>query len=118
MVYKSPKILCVDFDKTLAHPVDFPFKMKETWMNKLVWKYVRFMKRRGYIIVLNTLREKDKGLQAAIDFCKMNDIPIDYVNENLPSEIAKWGESRKLACKYSIDDTQIGLIGFLLRRFG
>lgn len=115
---KKPKVLCVDFDNTIAHCVEFPYKMRGRRMNRLVWKYIRFMKRRGYIIILNTLREKEKGLQAAIDFCLMNDIPIDHVNENLPSEIEIWGDSRKIACKRSLDDTQVGLIGWLLRRFG
>lgn len=118
MKYRRPKILCVDFDRTLAHPDEFPYKMHATFANKVVWRYVRFMKWRGYTIVLNTLREKNKGLQAALDFCVMNNIPIDYANENLPEEIERWGESRKIACKYSIDDTQVGLIGWLLRRFG
>ena len=118
MSYKSPKILCVDFDKTLAHPVKFPYELKATWMNKLVWRYVRMMKRRGYTIVLNTLRENGKGLRYAVNYCKENNIPIDYANENLPSEIELWGESRKLACRYSIDDTQVGIIGWLLRTFG
>lgn len=118
MGYIRPKVICVDFDKTIAHPVVFPHKMKAKWANKVVWHWIRFMKRRGYIVVLNTLREKGKGLQEAVDYCKQNNIPIDYVNENLQSEIDRWGESRKLACKYSIDDTQVGLIGFLLRVFG
>lgn len=117
-VYERPKILSVDFDKTIARPVKFPYGLKVTWLNRLVWLYIRFMKRRGYIIVLNTLREPEKGLYYATNFCKQNNIPIDYANENLPSEIERWGESRKIACTYSIDDTQIGLIGWLLRRFG
>ncbi len=116
--HSRPKILCVDFDKTLAHPVQFPYIMRATFMNKVIWRYVRFMKRRGYTITLNTMREHGKGLQVAIDFCEEHNIPIDRVNENLPEEIAIWGESRKIACKYSIDDTQVGLIGWLLRRFG
>lgn len=115
---ERPKILCVDFDKTLAHPVEFPYNLKITWMNRLVWYFVRYMKSKGYIIILNTLRESNKGLEWAVDFCRYHGIPIDYANENVPSEIAKWGESRKLACRYSIDDTQVGLIGWLLRKFG
>lgn len=114
----APKVLCVDFDKTLARPVDFPYVMKATWLNKLVWKYVRFMKKRGYIIILNTLREREKGLSEALEFCRKNNIPIDYANENLQSEIEKWGDSRKLACTYFIDDRQVGFIGWLLRKFG
>ncbi len=53
-----------------------------------------------------------------MEACKRHNIPIDYVNENYPPDVMRWGESRKIGCQLSIDDTQIGLLGFLLRRFG
>jgi len=119
MVYeKKRKTLAVDFDNTLAHVVHFPDKSSCTWMNRIVHWYVRRKKGQGWTIILNTLREPHKGLSFALDFCKEYDIPIDYVNENIPEEIALWGDSRKISAKRSIDDTNIGLIGFLLRRFG
>lgn len=87
-------------------------------MNKLVAWYVRRKKKQGWIIILNTLREKDKGLDDAVEACRKHNIPIDYVNENYPPDVERWGESRKIACNRSIDDTNIGLTGWLLRRFG
>ena len=110
--------LAVDFDNTLAHVIKFPDEMGCTWMNRLVHWYVRRLKARGWTIILNTLREEHKGLPQAIAYCKEHNIPIDYVNENLPEEIALWGDSRKIGARRSLDDTQIGIVGFLLRIFG
>lgn len=110
--------LAVDFDSTLASVTEFwPLAGKQNILNKLVAMYVRHMKKKGWIIILNTLREKGKGLEEAVQFCKDKNIPIDLVNENIQSDIEKWGDSRKIACTRSIDDTQVGLIGWLLRTF-
>jgi hypothetical protein len=117
-VNKQIKKLAVDFDNTLFHTSNFPEVGKPTIANKIVWWYVRRKKKQGWIIILNTLREKSKGLDDAMEACKRHNIPIDYVNENYPPDVMRWGESRKIGCQLSIDDTQIGLLGFLLRRFG
>lgn len=110
--------LVVDFDKTLFSLHNFPDIGPQKLIHKLVAAYVRRKKRQGWIIILNTMREPEKGLQAAIDACKAHNIPIDYANENYPPDIEKYGESRKIGATRSIDDTQVGLIGWLLRRFG
>jgi len=112
------KVLAVDFDNTLAHVVEFPDEMSCTYVNLLVHRYVRRKKKQGWTIILNTLRESSKGLPQALEFCELYEIPIDYVNLNLPEEIAVWGDSRKIAATRTLDDTQIGVIGFLLRKFG
>ncbi len=91
---------------------------RQTLVNKLVAYYVRYKKKQGWVIILNTLRESGKGLELAIEACETNNIPIDYYNENYPPDVEYWGESRKIGATRTIDDTQVGLIGFLLRHFG
>jgi hypothetical protein len=63
------------------------------------------------------MRESGKGLEEAKKFCEDKNIPIDLYNENLILDTDKFGYSRKIGCTRSIDDTQIGLIGLILRRF-
>ena len=116
--YYSPLKLAVDFDNTLFHTtlINFPMIFHQKLIHKIVASYVRYKKKKGWTIILNTLREKGKGLEEALEACKIYNIPIDLVNENLQVDIDKWGDSRKIACTLSIDDTQVGLIGFLLRK--
>ena len=88
---------------------------------KLIHKLIAIMLEeninKGWII-LNTMRENGKGLEEAKQTCiEKFKIPIDLYNENFQPDIEKWGESRKIGAQLSIDDTQIGLIGWLLRRF-
>lgn len=108
--------ISVDFDHTLARTIEYPYVIKVTWMNKLVHAYIRHMKKRGHTIIMNTLRE-GKTLDYAKGFCEAWSIPIDLFNENRPEDIKMWYDSRKIAVDRSIDDTNIGLIGWLLRRF-
>jgi hypothetical protein len=113
-----PKVLCVDFDDTLFTSKYFPEVKHQTWMNKIVTRYVKYKKKQGWVIIINTLREKGKGKEQAIKALCMNNIPYDYINENEPNAVNYWGESRKIACTLNIDDRNVGLIGWLLRRFG
>jgi len=114
---KIPKRLAVDFDNTLFHCIDFPFAYEVTWLNKFVHMYVKHMKKKGWFIILNTCRESGKGLEYAKKVCKHYELPIDIYNEQEPTAVAVWGETRKIACDLSLDDTQIGFIGWMLRRF-
>lgn len=115
--YYSPMKLSVDFDKTLfiTTASTFPEVTRRGWAHRIVAAYLRKKKKQGWIIILNTMREKGRGLEEALEACKKFNIPIDYVNENAKEDIAFWGDSRKIGCDLSIDDTQVGLIGFLLR---
>ena len=70
------KILAVDFDKTLFH-TEFPKIKSQKFVNRYVSRYVRKKKKKGWIIILNTLREKGKGLEEAIQACRDYNIPID-----------------------------------------
>lgn len=112
------KKLVIDFDCTLFSPGKvWPEVGKQKWIHKLVTSYVRRKKKQGWVVILNTLREYGKGLEEAIEACKTHNIPIDLVNENYQPDIDTWGESRKIGATRSIDDTQVGLIGWALRTF-
>lgn len=113
-----PKRLAVDFDMTLFHVLSFPHESSVTWLNRIVHWYVRHKKKQGWFIIINTCREEGKGLDMVRAMCELYKIPYDLINEQEPNAVAMWGESRKIACDISIDDTQIGAIGWLLRHFG
>lgn len=112
------KKVAVDFDNTLFHTEGFPNVGKQRFVNRIVASYIRHLHRRGWIVILNTMREPGKGLEEAIAACAAFHIPINYVNENYPPDVQTYGESRKIGCQLSIDDTQVGLIGWILRHFG
>lgn len=116
--YYPVKKLVVDFDKTLFPANSYPEPSKPRWIHKLVAAYVRYKYKRGWVIILSTMREDNKGLPQAKAACERYNIPIDLYNENYPPDVAYWGESRKIGATVSIDDTQIGFIGWMLRRFG
>lgn len=113
------KKLAVDFDRTLFSTAEeFPNVGKPKLIHRIVAAYVRRKSEQGWVIILNTMREKGKGLEKAIEACEKWNIPIDYYNENPQADIDHWGDSRKIGATRSIDDTQVGLIGWLLRTFG
>ena len=114
--YQFPK-LAVDFDGTLFSCKNYPNVGKQKLIHKLIANYVRLKHRQGWIVILNTMREPGKGLEQAKEACKVHNIPIDLYNENYQPDIDRWGDSRKIGAQLSIDDTQVGLIGWLLRRF-
>lgn len=116
--WQFPK-LTVDFDGTLfSVSDDWPKVGKQKLIHKLVANYIRRKHKQGWVVILNTMRENGKGLKEAKQACIDYKIPIDLYNENFQPDIEKWGESRKIGAQLSIDDTQIGLIGWLLRKFG
>ncbi len=109
--------LTVDFDGTLFSWGNYPSVGKQKWIHKLIANYVRHKHKHGWIVILNTMRESGKGLEEAKKACEMYNIPIDLYNQNYQPDIDRWGDSRKIGAQLSIDDTQVGLIGWLLRRF-
>jgi hypothetical protein len=115
--YQIPK-LTVDFDGTLfSVSKNWPEIGKQKLIHKFVANYVRRKHKQGWIVILNTMRENGKGLEQAKEACEKFKIPIDLYNENYQPDIDRWGDSRKIGTQLSIDDTQIGLLGWLLRRF-
>ena len=93
-------ILAVDFDGTVSlgqYPNTGPVNIR----------LVQFLKQRkqmGDKLILWTCRE-GTSLQNAIDFCRLNELEFDAINDNLPEIIEKYGaNSRKISCDYYIDD--------------
>lgn len=117
------KILVVDFDGTLCYGAwpDIK-KARQGILHRFVCNYVRYKRRHGWSIHLNTMREnpphKDKPyLSDAVQWCIDHNIPLNCVNKNPFKMVKEYGWSRKVYGDLYIDDHQIGLIGWLLRRY-
>lgn len=100
----NKEIISVDFDGTLVtdeYPSIGVVNLElVNWIND---------HREDYIFILNTLR-KGTYLQQAISFLKdVCDLEFDYVNENVPELVEKYGDSRKIAAHYYIDDHNLTL---------
>ena len=98
----EPRIIGVDFDGTLAK-TNFPEIIKP---NKRIIRWVKRRKKKGWCIILNTCRH-DKPLEEAVEWCKSQGLIFDYVNENAPWLIEKYGDTRKIAADIYIDDKNI-----------
>lgn len=93
-------IIAVDFDNTIA-VTEYPKIIKPIHTTIEVLKRTKEL---GATIILWTCRE-DKELEEAVAWCKENNVPIDYVNENVPERIEKWGnDCRKIGADIYIDD--------------
>lgn len=94
------KIYAVDFDGTLAK-TRFPEIISP---NIPVFMLCKEIKRRGDILILWTCR-CDKDLDEAVQYCKKYGLEFDYINENTPDNVIKWGnDSRKIFANEYIDD--------------
>jgi hypothetical protein len=103
MLIDGKIIIAVDFDGTLAE-TDYPYIKYGKWE---VIKYVLSKQTHGAIIILNTCRH-GKDLENAVTFCKEQyGLVFDYVNENVPELIEKYGDCRKIAADFYIDDRAI-----------
>lgn len=111
-----PRILLVDFDNTLFHQLKYPYGAKSRIGNRLVQAYVRYKKRKGWFVIVNTARH-DQALDFASLMLDLHQIPYDLINENHPALVAKYGDTRKICGTRMLDDMQLGLIGWLLRHF-
>lgn len=102
-------VIAVDFDGTLA-VTDYPKIVKP--ISQTI-SLIRYYKDRGATIILWTCREGEY-LQQAVDWCKENNVPIDYINENAPHRIAEWGnDCRKVGADLYIDDKALCTLNFL-----
>lgn len=92
-------IIAVDFDGTLSMA-----KYPECGMpNTRLINELNDYKRNGARLILWTCRH-GKPLVDAIEFCKLNGLTFDAINENLPDLIAEYGDTRKVFADYYIDD--------------
>jgi len=101
-------VLAVDFDGTITDKNEFPEANK---LKKDCKDVLNRLHDKGCIIILWTCRTGDT-LDKATMYCKDNEIPIDYVNKNIP-QIKGFAEPKIFANEY-IDDANIGgFIGWL-----
>lgn len=107
---KRNKIIAVDFDGTLCEH-KFPEIGGIGKTQKNVIEFIRNQKESGAIIILWTCRcdtEERNYLSEAIEWCKENNIPIDYANENCPAMKKVFGcDTRKVVANMYIDDLAI-----------
>lgn len=94
------KIYAVDFDGTLAK-TRFPEIISP---NIAIFMFCKQLKRNGAILILWTCR-CGKDLDDAVEYCKKYGLEFDYINENVPENVEKWGnDSRKIFAHEYIDD--------------
>ena len=95
MSYKP--IVAVDFDGTLSLDSQYPNIGR---FNTHLYEALMKLKSIGWSIVLWTCRE-GKELKEAVEWCKMNGLEFDAINEN-PSHVSF--KSRKVVADMYIDD--------------
>lgn len=112
------KYIAVDFDGTLTSASQhFPVPGEQKWIHKLLLWWLKRQQKHGSIVIINTLRERTKGsVQQIEEWCALHDFYPEYINENATELIEKWGDSRKIAADIYIDDRNIGLLGWILRK--
>jgi len=103
-------VIAVDFDGTLCEH-RFPDIGAIKNVHREVIKYLQKQKELGSTIILWTCREDlpvRKFLTEAVEFCKENNIPIDYVNE-YPMQMHGYEgfASRKVCADLYIDDKAV-----------
>lgn len=97
---KYPRIYAVDFDQTLAI-THFPEILEP--ITPMI-EAMKHLQNDGNIIILNTCR-CGEDLAAAVEYCKEHGLSFDYVNENVPENVEKFGnDSRKIFAHVYIDD--------------
>lgn len=100
----NKKIIAVDFDGTLVFN-EYP-KIENP--NVKLLEFIQ-QNRKKYIWILYTLRH-GKDLQEVVKYLKKQwKIKFDYINENVPWLIQKYGDSRKIYADYYIDDKNLML---------
>lgn len=97
------KIIAVDFDGTLC--VDaYPRIGQLGVRHHIIHNYIKQEHKEGAVIILWTCRCGDK-LTDALVACKKWGIPIDYINENYPEIINRYGfDCRKIYADVYVDD--------------
>ena len=95
MSYKP--IVAVDFDGTLSLDSQYPNIGR---FNTHLYEALMELKGIGWSIVLWTCREGEE-LREAVEWCKMNGLEFDAINENPPELPFK---SRKVVADMYIDD--------------
>lgn len=106
-------VIAVDFDGTLCEH-KFPNIGEIKDVHKKVIDFIRNAKSKGAEIILWTCREdlpERKYLTEAVEWCKENNIPIDYVNE-YPMPQFNGFAARKVCADMYIDDKAVNVEQF------
>lgn len=89
---------------TLTEPWQKPGSRKLSDPTKKMVAFVKTLKAAGHKIILWTSRSH-ADLENAVEWCQMQGLTFDAVNEPLPEQIAKWNnDTRKVYADYYIDD--------------
>lgn len=95
------KIYAVDFDGVITKHNRYP-NLGEPNIEMIRW--LKQKQEDGVKLILWTCRAGEL-LEEAIRFCKAYDLEFDYINENLPEMVQKYGnDSRKVFAHLYIDD--------------
>ena len=103
---KFQKCIAIDFDGTITR-ADNKTRGQELVLKKNAPEVIRQLYSEGYLIIINTLRDGKEWEKEARDFLDKHDIPYHLFNENDPSRIEYFGESRKIAADIYIDDRNL-----------
>ena len=72
--------------------------------NKKMVAFAKTVKAQGHKIILWTSRA-GADLENAVEWCRLQGLVFDAVNEPLPEQIKRWGnDTRKIYADYYIDD--------------
>lgn len=109
----QPHIIAVDFDGTLCEDkypdIGAPIAS--------VIAYIKERKAAGNIIILWTCRV-GQYLNNAVEWCKRQGITFDYINQNAPEKIGRYGgDTRKISADEYIDDKANPPSLITIRRF-
>lgn len=105
MNYKHPYIAVIDFDNTIAK-TKYPTIIEP--IDETVAFIQELQKRNNWVWVLWTARQ-GKELREALDWCNANQLYPDFVNENVPYRVIKYGsDTRKVVGNIFIDDLNYG----------
>lgn len=106
-------VIAVDFDGTLCEH-RFPDIGETKPVHRKVIEYIKFAKKKGATIILWTCREDlpdRKYLSEAVEWCKQNYIPIDFVNEYPMPDFPVFA-TRKVCADIYIDDKAVNINTF------
>ena len=97
------RIAAVDFDGTIVED-RYPEIGR---VNERTVRYVRYLKRNGYKLILWTCRS-GTDLIKAVEFCRNMGLVFDAINDNLPEIKQKYqNNSRKIFADIYIDDRAV-----------
>lgn len=109
MLLKDKLIMAINFDGTIA-TTQYPFIEKA---NERLIAFLKAWQESGNIVILNTCRHDEELMDACSYMYENYNFLFDYVNENVPEIIEKYGDTRKIAADIYVDDKFVNLTAIL-----